>query len=342
MKIIYANNSNLEWWVNQANLEVGLTNDIDSEYNIALWETQDFSESQELELENLVSKCNLVCVFLPEFISDHWCAKFDRPNVVFFIAGKLNYTLRYARVFFHYYFFWSTTDFYHTHSEFLNQLVISHNKPKKFDILLGRKKKHRTMIFDQIDHEQNVVTYFDQVYDEDLRSKSTQSFLWPEEILAKPNKEICWTGDEVIVNDTIVSLSQLVPINVYNSTYYSLIAETQCENSFSFFTEKIIKPLMAQRLFIVSSGQFYLKNLKKLGFKTFDNVIDESYDNEPDMAVRTKMIVDQVNLLSKLDPTQVYMKIKDRVDYNKELILGTKWLDLMVYDLKNVLLAAIE
>lgn len=99
---------------------------------------------------------------------------------------------------------------------------------------------------------------------------------------------------------------------------------------------------MAQRLFIVSSGQFYLKNLKKFGFKTFDNVIDESYDNEPDMAVRTKMIVDQVNLLSKLDPTQVYMKIKDRVDYNKELILGTKWLDLMVYDLKNVLLAAIE
>jgi len=275
-------------------------------------------------------------VFLPEFISDHWCKKYDLPNVIFFIGGILNWQPQHARVLFHHYFFWSTTDFYHIKPDILPKLNNSMNKPKYFDVLLGRVKPHRSQIYDTIDHEKNIVTYFQSSNELDLRATSAEQFSWPHEILTEPVEEICWTGSEVVVDGTIVSLSQLVPIDIYNQTYYSVIAETQYENRFSFFTEKIVKPMMAGRLFVVSSGQYYLKNLKTLGFKTFDNVVDESYDLEPDLHRRTDMVLDQVKKLSRLNPAEVHSMIQHRLDHNKKLILETKWVNCMINNLQDI------
>ena len=336
MQIIYTSNSNLEWWLQETKLDIVTTDNVHDNYDTAMWETQDFSIEKKLELEFLISKCKLVCVFLPEFISDHWCEKFDLPNVIFFIGGILNWQPQHARVLFHHYFFWSTTDFYHTKLDVLSRVNNSWNKPKYFDVLLGRVKPHRSQIYDTIDHEQNIVTYFQSSNDLDLRAKPSNHFSWPHEILAEPAEEICWTGSEVVVDGTIVSLSQLVPIDIYNQTYYSLVAETQYENRFSFFTEKIVKPMMAGRMFVVSSGQYYLKNLKTLGFKTFDNVVDESYDLEPNLHQRTAMVLDQVEKLSRLNPVEVHSMIQHRLDHNKKLVLETKWVNCIINNLHDI------
>jgi hypothetical protein len=43
-------------------------------------------------------------------------------------------------------------------------------------------------------------------------------------------------------------------------------------------TEKIWRPIVARRPFIVMSNLNYLKNLKRLGFKTFNTFWSEEYD----------------------------------------------------------------
>ena len=50
--------------------------------------------------------------------------------------------------------------------------------------------------------------------------------------------------------------------------------EDQCH-----LTEKIFKPMMLEKPFVVNGTKGYLKELKRLGFKTFSDVIDESYDD---------------------------------------------------------------
>lgn len=65
----------------------------------------------------------------------------------------------------------------------------------------------------------------------------------------------------------------------YVDTYFSLVTETICaESDISFRTEKIAKPLAMGHPFIVASGRGYYRDLRNLGFRTFDHLIDESFD----------------------------------------------------------------
>jgi hypothetical protein len=116
-----------------------------------------------------------------------------------------------------------------------------------------------------------------------------------------------------------------VPLTVYNQTNYSIVAETNFENHYNFYTEKIVKPIMSKRLFVAVAGQHYLKNLRDFGFRTFDSIIDESYDNESDSHHRWTMAMDQVTWLCKQDPETVLTQVKDIVEHNYHVMFERDW-----------------
>ena len=64
--------------------------------------------------------------------------------------------------------------------------------------------------------------------------------------------------------------------------YADVFCEVVCETFFSgktfMITEKTLRPIIQRRPFIVQGPRFFLENLKRLGFKTFDSWWDESYD----------------------------------------------------------------
>jgi hypothetical protein len=82
---------------------------------------------------------------------------------------------------------------------------------------------------------------------------------------------------------------------------------------------------MARRLFIAFSGQYFLKNLHELGFKTFDGIIDESYDNEPIDEIRWAKAAEQVKYLFTQSQPEVLAKIKPIADHNFELLMSRNW-----------------
>jgi hypothetical protein len=302
---------------------------------VAIFEVVNFDLETEQRLQIACSHGTLVVVLLPEFITDSWIQKFDLKNVVFFINGLLNYSTRHARVYLDPYFFWSTVDFYRACPDLLNQL--QSNPTHAFDVLLGRQKPHRDIIYNTLDHDTNVVRYFPSADDLDIKQYSNKNFEWPT-VLIKPKESVTMTAQAVIVNNTIVSLSQIIPVDIYNRTRYTLVAETQIDNEFSFFTEKIVKPMLAKRLFIVCSGQHYLKNLQELGFRTFSGIVDESYDDIESWEERTRAACKEAIRLSTADSNLIQSTIVDIAEHNYRHLTTTKWQENLFQDVGQVLL----
>lgn len=79
----------------------------------------------------------------------------------------------------------------------------------------------------------------------------------------------------------------------YNDTYCSIVAETCIHQIWP--TEKSFKPIGFYHPFMMFSAPGHLDKIKSLGFETFDNIFDESYDREIDTDQRCQMIVDNIS-----------------------------------------------
>jgi len=235
-----------------------------------------------------------------------------------------------------------SSKFYKKNPQVLAQLNPYTTKPKMFDILLGRIKHHRSTVYNFI-KERNlddhvVMTYLKGNDDIPIQSQDQSGWLWEPGIIQLSN-EFQWTVSSVRYQGQSMSLSQVVPISIYNQTAYSIVCETNYDNHYSFYTEKIVKPILAERLFIVFSGQHYLRNLRSLGFKTFDGIIDESYDSTADNDQRFKSACKQIQYLIDQPQNEILDKIKTITEYNKQVMLTTDWYGDFARELRAVLLA---
>ncbi len=75
--------------------------------------------------------------------------------------------------------------------------------------------------------------------------------------------------------------------SIFNETLINLVTETFYFNHWNynseiFITEKTIKSILSKQIFIVVGPRGFLKKLRSMGIRTFSDVIDESYDDEPD------------------------------------------------------------
>jgi hypothetical protein len=120
-------------------------------------------------------------------------------------------------------------------------------------------------------------------------------------------------------------MSVIVPWGVYQSSWYSVVCETaDIGSSNTFLTEKTAKCLFAKRIFIMFNCAGLLKRLKELGFRTFHgDIIDESYDNEPNDAARFGMAWQQIHRLYHTEnPRAVYEHFQDTLEHNHQHILN--------------------
>jgi hypothetical protein len=134
-----------------------------------------------------------------------------------------------------------------------------------------------------------------------------------------------------------MTLSQIIPTNIYNQTAYTVVTETNAFNHFNFYTEKIVKPIIAERLFIVFAGQHYLRNLRSLGFKTFDGIVDETYDSIADNDQRFKLACEQITYLINQSQEEILAKIRSITEHNKRVMLTTDWYEDFARELQAVL-----
>jgi hypothetical protein len=214
------------------------------------------------------------------------------------------------------------------------------DRPKIFDALLGLNKAHRQYVFDQLvahnllersyvsilkshqgpwsdNHRENSTLYRSPDLDHLETVEAKQAIIDTGFF-----NSYCQTFN---VRGNKRNVSAQIPPAIYNNSYYSLICETHDHDW--FLSEKTAKPLIAQRPFIMFGGQHHLAFLRQLGFHTFDQIIDESYDSEPNKFLRHKQAFAQAIELSKMNPRHVYDVLSDALEHNRRLINSD---DLMI------------
>jgi len=114
----------------------------------------------------------------------------------------------------------------------------------------------------------------------------------------------------------------------YVNSYFSLVNETTYHTKLGydgvpFLSEKIFKCIAMKHPFVLATTPNSLKYLKELGYKTFDGLINESYDLEIDDAKRAIKIINEVERLcnlNKKDLENFLVETRRICDYNYNLM----------------------
>lgn len=196
------------------------------------------------------------------------------------------------------------------------------DKPYMFDVLLGARRPHRDFVMFSMQKHENlqsnsVVNYRDIFVGSQINRLTTAiRYQFPGIDLEWPYVSPNLNPDWEISSDMQKNISPFLPYEIYQHTWYTAVCETLYTGDQFFLTEKTSKPLFAKRLFVMFASQSHLDNLRKLGFETFGDVIDESYDYEQNDVRRYQQAFDQMLSLSQQNPLKVLSKIKEKLEHN--------------------------
>lgn len=109
-----------------------------------------------------------------------------------------------------------------------------------------------------------------------------------------------------------------IPLCVEDS-FWHIVTETVFYYDKLHLTEKIFKPIVSKQPFMLLAAPGNLAYLKSYGFKTFDSVIDESYDSIQDPDTRIEAVIRQLQWYCDLTPgekTNIIQQLEPIIEYN--------------------------
>lgn len=289
-----------------------------------------YNDSIEREIDAVYDHVDAIIVLGSELHprTVDFMRRYDRNKVTWFVCGILNQRLQYSPVFPFLDWFTTSVHFYkNVRPSTLYSLDPYTVKPYMFDALLGRKKPHRDQAYNYfVDTgliNDGIITY---VNDHQINFSANNPGQWRWELAGlEDHQGVEWTVDRVRYYGHRMSLSQVIPINIYNQSAYSLVCETNFNNDYVFYTEKTVKPILARRLFVHLSHQYSLRGLRELGFKTFEGIIDESYDEIEPAIQRHQAALEQLRWLCQQDQQQILEQARPIVEHNFNLMYGRDW-----------------
>jgi hypothetical protein len=91
----------------------------------------------------------------------------------------------------------------------------------------------------------------------------------------------------------------------YDRSWFSVVTETEMRNRPSRITEKPFMAIVNLHPFLLLGNPGGLKLVRELGFVTFEDELDEAYDEEPDPRRRFDMVYGQVLGLCRLEEAEL-------------------------------------
>jgi hypothetical protein len=116
----------------------------------------------------------------------------------------------------------------------------------------------------------------------------------------------------------------------FSNSYLNIVIESHMDVDKSegvLLTEKTFKPIKNAQPFVIFGAKGSLQTLRELGYKVFDDVFDNRYDNIENTYERFMALIKLVtNLLENPNFVlkEFYIKCKDDLLHNQELFLASK------------------
>ena len=127
--------------------------------------------------------------------------------------------------------------------------------------------------------------------------------------------------DSVANYDWILKSKLYVGTESYMSVDSQILQQGYTKYPIRFVSEKVYKPLAWGMPFIILGNARTLLKIRQLGFKTFDGLIDESYDLEDDPKIRYDMVLNAIK--SFIDSPPDSEKLMKICKFNLDLFYDT-------------------
>ena len=130
-----------------------------------------------------------------------------------------------------------------------------------------------------------------------------------------------FTSEEISPN---FEWNQIYELKTYESSYVNIVTESNFLFNQIHITEKSLKPFYFYQFPIFLSSMNHVKYLKNnYGFDMFEDIIDHSYDNEPDNKKRLFMVYDEIKRIheNKDKLTEFYKNNELRFEKNKQIVI---------------------
>lgn len=139
---------------------------------------------------------------------------------------------------------------------------------------------------------------------------------WTNFLNENPNYEFKYFhGNQLLLNDDFITKldSFLLPPEWHQSLFHVV---TEATHEAAFPSEKTAIPILMKKPFIVFSCIDYHKMLTELGFQLYDEVIDYSFDSEPNIELRAEKYIQNVVKISMLNKVETYNLLRPKIIYN--------------------------
>jgi len=114
--------------------------------------------------------------------------------------------------------------------------------------------------------------------------------------------------------------------NYHTNSYCNIIVETHFDADQSggvFLTEKTFKPIKHGQMFFIAGCAGSLQTLRELGYKTFDHVLDNSYDLETNSTARWQKLLASIQQ-ARPCLSQLFEQCRADIEHNQQLFLSKK------------------
>ena len=113
----------------------------------------------------------------------------------------------------------------------------------------------------------------------------------------------------------------------HRDSYANIVLESQFDvdqSGGSFLTEKTFKPIKHGQLFFIAGAAGSLQQLRDLGYRTFDSVLDNRYDLERDPTERWLALRSSIQSAREQGLHEIYQACLPDIVHNQQLFLSSK------------------
>lgn len=200
---------------------------------------------------------------------------------------------------------------------------LNYARIKDFNFLNRKPRGHRVAFFNKLFHSGLLGNGLVSMNKWDDWKDAYIDGWYPDQLELEHSLEYTpmrWNGEDNIQNaqDKINRLNETAMLN----SWFSIVSEARYEDSENtvFLSEKTFKPIACCHPFVILGNKHSLKELKKLGYYTFEFLIDESYD-ELDNLDRLEAIHKIVNDFRHMkNHLEWYSWMRPRLEYNRMVL----------------------
>lgn len=224
----------------------------------------------------------------------------------------------------------------------LNKNILKRDLKYLYSNFNNTPRYHRCMMIDNL--------YNNNLFD---KGKNTWNIL-TRDFMDRCQYDFKFWKETSIKSDDFIKNSTYCDELLIHESLFSLVGESaQCFNTtnlengemngrhFSnFLTEKTSKEIILGKPFICYGGKNQNLKLKNYGFELYDEIIDYSFDCENNIEERIMGVIENLKKIENEDYNSLYLKIYDKVIYNKnralEIITKDPYISKELLELLNL------